>query len=214
MVTAIISLFLSGILFGSGPCIASCGPILISYVAGTGRTLRQGLSSYFIFSFSRIFVYLVLGITVSSLGRFIIEKSIGAFSKYVFIFGGGFIILVGILTALGKNAGEKHCLFLRNNFVEQDKKSLIVLGLIIGLLPCLPLLAIFSYIGLVSHSWLESLFYSLSFGMGTILSPLIGLVMLSSLVARCVKGRGNRIFNIICGLVIIFLGIWMFTRGF
>lgn len=210
----LVSLFLSGVLFGSGPCIASCGPILISYIAGTGKTLRQGLSSYFIFSFSRILVYLVLGVAVSYLGRLIIEKSIEAFSKYIFIFGGGFIILIGILTALGRNTGEKYCLFLRNKFVRKDKKSLIVLGLIIGLLPCLPLLAIFSYIGLVSHSWLESLFYSLSFGLGTIISPLIGLVMLSSLLARFVKGAMNSIFNVVCGVVIIFLGIWMFSRGF
>src|SRR4030042_6845487 len=157
----IISLFLTGLLFGSGPCLASCGPFLITYIAGTKKDIPKSISTYILFSLARISVYVGLGLMIFFLGRFAIEKLLGGIYKYVLISGGGFIIMIGLLLALGKKL-EFH--FWQRNILERDKKSIFLVGLAIGLLPCAPLLSVLAYVGLISRDWLSAMLYSLSFG--------------------------------------------------
>jgi len=211
-----IYLFISGLLFGSGPCIATCGPILISYIAGTNKHFLKALGVYALFSLARITVYLLLAIVIFFFGKFSLERLLGDYFKLVVIIGGGFVVLVGLLTALGRRHEIKPFNFLYKNIVEQDKKSIVLLGIIMGILPCAPLLAILSYIGLVSKGWVISLVYALSFGLGTILSPLIILAGLSGLLPGFFvnkRARYSRIFSLICGLIIVVLGIQLISRA-
>jgi sulfite exporter TauE/SafE len=213
----IVGLFLSGLLFGSGPCIASCGPILVSYIVGTKKSIFKGLVVYILFSLSRISVYLVLSVLIFFLGNFLLERFLRNFSKYILALGGAFIILVGVLLAGSRRLEFRPWQFLEKNIIRRDKKSMLALGLVTGLLPCAPLLAILSYVGLVSKSWLESLFYSFSFGLGTFISPLVLLVILAGLIPKFLvdkKGLYAQIFSFISGLVIIFLGLQLVRRAF
>jgi len=213
----IISLFLTGLLFGSGPCIASCGPFLIAYIAGAKKNISKGIMVYILFSSARIFVYVVLGLVIFFLSRFAIERLLGGLYKYVLILGGGFIIIIGLFLAFGKRLEFKFCRSLHKNLLERDKKSIFTVGLIIGFLPCAPLLSILSYVGLISRTWLASLLYSLSFGIGTFASPLILLTILAGIVPRLFlekKAIYYSIFSFICGSTIIFLGIQLILRAF
>jgi sulfite exporter TauE/SafE len=200
--------FLTGLVFGSGPCLASCGPILVSYIAGVKRNALGGLVIYLLFSLARLSAYIILSVLVFVLGDIAIHRVSSDFVKYIFIFGGIFIILLGISVASGKRceAGlQKH-----------GKKTAFGLGIIIGFLPCAPLLAVFSYIGLVSKSWAQSLFYSFSFGAGTFLSPLILLSMLAGLMPQVFinkKAAFYPVFSFICGGIIIFLGVQLLLKG-
>lgn len=217
MSKTIFSLFFSGIFFGSGPCLATCGPLLISYIAGTKKRILKGFIAYVLFSFARISIYLFLGLAIFFLGNFAVERFLGNYSKYILIAASSFIILIGFLMALGKRLELEFCNVLEKNVLGHDKKTTVALGLIIGLLPCAPLLAILSYVGLVSKSWMQSLLYSFSFGIGTFLSPLVFLVILASLIPKFLiekKGIYIQIFNFICGLVVIFLGIQLMKRAF
>jgi sulfite exporter TauE/SafE len=212
----IISLFLTGLLFGWGPCLASCGPLLICYVAGTGKNIGKGLKTYVIFSASRICAYVILSLLIFFLGRFMLERFLGEYSKYVYILGGAFIIFVGFIMVLGKHLNLGFLNKIKKNILERDTKSLIIFGLIAGFLPCAPLIAVLSYVGLISKNWYSSLSYGLSFGLGTFLSPLILLVMITGLIPKLVAPNAAiyyRVFNIICGLVIIFLGIQLAYKG-
>jgi sulfite exporter TauE/SafE len=211
-----LGLFISGLLFGSGPCIASCGPILISYIAGTKTNLLKGLKDYILFSLARISVYIILGLIIFFLGSFTLQRLLGDYSKYIFILGGSFIILIGLLMVLGKRLEFRFLRFFHKNILERDKKSMILLGAVIGFLPCAPLLAILSYTGLVSKSWIDSSLYNFSFGIGTFVSPLILLAMLAGLIPRFLakeKAAYSRIFSLICGLVIIFFGVQLIIRA-
>lgn len=92
-----------------------------------------------------------------------------------------------------------------------------MMGLIFGFLPCMPLLAILSYIGLISKAWFHSLLYVFSFGLGTFLSPLIPLIILTGFMPKFVLSRQAayaRILRFICGLIILFLGTQLVSRGF
>lgn len=124
--------------------------------------------------------------------------------------------VMGVFLALGKKIELPFWQPLYKNMLEHDKKNIVILGLIIGLLPCAPLLAVFSYIGLISHFWSSNLLYTLSFGAGTFLSPLILLVIIAGLIPRFlanIKASYSSIFNFICGLVIVFLGLNLIIRA-
>jgi sulfite exporter TauE/SafE len=213
----LLSLFILGFSFGLGPCLASCGPILISYVVGNRKGILKSLWTYVLFSSARISVYIILSLAVFLLGKFSLEKLLGTYYRYIVIAGGSFIILLGLLMASGKKIKFRFWQFLEEKMLEHDKKSVIALGMIIGFIPCAPLLAAFSYIGLISKSWLNSLSYSFSFGIGTFLSPLILLTVLSGMMPRFLthkKGIYSRVFSFICGLIIIFLGAHLISRAF
>ena len=217
MINIIFSLFLLGLSFGSGPCLASCGPILISYVAGTEKNVLKSFISYILFSLARISVYLALGLLVFLLGRFVTERFLEGSSQYIFLLGGAFVICVGVLIVLGKRMDFGFCRFLHNHILEQNKKSVAMLGLIIGFLPCAPLLALFSYVGLISKSWVSVLLYIFSFGIGTFVSPLLVLVIFAGFIRRLLSHANavyGRYFSFICGLIMIFLGIQLILRAF
>jgi len=212
----ILSLFLMGLSFGAGPCVASCGPLLISYITGTGKGPWKGLVIYLLFSFARILVYLVLGLAVFLLGKVIAGFWLGEFSKYIFIAGGVFLIIIGILTALGRHVQFKSCQFLHQNLIQKDVKSAVVMGLIIGILPCGPLLALLGYLGLISKTWMHALVYSLSFGAGTAVSPLLLISVLAGLFPRFLLRQPPvyyKILSAVCGLIIIFFGVQLFIQA-
>jgi len=212
----IIASFLLGFSFGMGPCIASCGPLLISYTAGTNKNITKSFFMYLIFSLSRIFIYIGLSLTIFLLGQFIIDSILSPISKYVYISAGAFIAIIGVLICLGKNSNHKFCEKLQSFFLRKDAKTIIILGLIVGILPCAPLISALSYIGLVAKHWIDALLYGLFFGIGTAVSPLLIFVIFSGFITKAIVERSKfyRVFNIIFGVVIIFLGLELASRSF
>ncbi len=206
-----------GVSFGAGPCLASCGPLFLSYISGSGKNITKSLVSYLIFSLARITVYVFLGILVYCLGKFFTETIFEGISKYVFILGGGFIVCIGMLMALGRHMDAAVRRVVYKNLLEKDIKSIFLFGLIIGLLPCAPLFALFSYVALISKSFTLSAIYAFSFGLGTLLSPLALLAVFAGVIPRAllkIKPLFSRIFNLVCAAVLIFLGIQLVRRGF
>lgn len=217
MLTTTISFFLLGLTFGSGPCIASCGPLLLSYLAGTKKNVAKSVLYYFLFSAARISVYLILGALVYFAGKSIPRGFLRPLGRYLFISSGIFIILLGILMILGKGQGKGICAYLHKKFLEQDKKSIFTLGIITGLAPCAPLIAVFSYIAVISSTWPTSVFYAFSFGAGTVVSPLFLLAVFSGFIPAIGSQKQevfSRIFALLGGLIIVVLGLRMLFSPF
>lgn len=208
------SFFLLGLAFGIGPCLASCGPLLISYIAGTNKTIKESILVYTLFSLSRVLVYSILSIAIFLFGQALTNYFLGNLSRYLFIFGGLFIIIVGILIMLGKSPENKLCQRMHSFFLKKDRKTVVLLGVIIGILPCAPLISIFSYIGLMAKTWVSALFVGLFFGIGSALSPLLILAAASGAISRFVSNnKFYRIFYFFCGLIIIFFGVQLLRKG-
>jgi sulfite exporter TauE/SafE len=203
------SFFLLGFTFGAGPCLASCGPLLVSYTLGRGKNVLAGILAYLLFSLSRMLVYLGLGIAVFFCGHLITSQLLGVFSRYFFIAGGIFVIFLGFLISLGRNVKHSFCHWLQDFFLKKDAKTVILLGLFIGILPCAPLISVLSYIGLIAKSWKDALGFSLLFAVGTAFSPLALLVAAGGLAA----GKLQRFFNLAGAAVIIYLGIQLIRKG-
>ncbi len=213
----IFTLFVSGLFLGAGPCLATCGPILISYIAATRQNPKQGILVWFLFSLSRICVYLILSAGIFLLGEFLVKQKLIHIAKYIYYLGGMIIILIGILIIVRDSAGTSRFCSIISERVNQRllKVQPITLGLIMGSIPCAPLLAVLSYIGLVSVTWQRCVFYGLIFGLGTLISPLMLLVLAAGLIPRILlnKPGAYRVFRVACGFIIVLLGAQLFFQA-
>jgi hypothetical protein len=209
------NLFISGVLFGAGPCVASCGPILFTYIVGTGKSARSGITAYAVFSLARMVAYVSLAAGAFALGSFALEQGVARWESVITTAGGVFIFFLALLTLTAPDCSKviKTC---RGPLIERDRKSVFTLGLIAGFSPCAPLLGVLSYIAFVSKSLEASLLYGVSFGVGTCLSPLILLAGMAGLINRLgarAKETYARVLKVICALVLMALGAQLIIRG-
>jgi sulfite exporter TauE/SafE len=180
------------------------------------KNVKKSAYVYLLFSLSRILIYICVSLLIFLFGHAIINYSLASYSKYIFISGGLFIVIIGILIALGKNEEHRFCQRLQGFFLNKDAKTVVLLGLIVGILPCAPLISVLVYIGLVARTWFYALLCGLSFGLGTAISPLFILTIFSGFITKAFIDKNNfyRIFNLAFGLIIVFLGIRLISRSF
>jgi len=213
MISLMLTLFLTGIGLGAGPCMASCGPLLISYTAATKKGFKDSMRVYIIFSLTRIFVYLILGVLIGLFSQAIFYQKYQVYiTKTIYFIGATIILLIGVSIILGKNHGFKFCQSMRKKLIERDTKSIIFFGLVVGIAPCAPLIGVLYYIGLTSLSWLKALLLSFAFGLGTVFSPLIFLVVASGFITKLFKNEEKiyQIFQIFCGAILCILGLHLY----
>ena len=199
-------LFLSGLILGSGPCFYFCAPILATYTALYKSTFRGALISYLIFSLFKIIGYIVLGLLCALFWKLLNNPRFMHFLDLIYMIMGLFIIVIGISTLFHKTSlGGRCCSFLHQGNI----KNVGVLGFLVGISPCLPLLGILNYIVIISHIPVQAILFALIFGLGTVLSPLILIVGLSGKLATYTLGNKKLQLGmkIVGGLFLIFLGL-------
>ncbi len=200
----LLFLLLTGIVFGSGPCLVSCGPLLMSYTALFKTSIKGSIVSYFVFSLSRLISYCVLGALCGVFSGILNSEIFSNYLDIINILLGIFILIIGISTLVsGGGLYEKFCsIFHRGNI-----KNVGVLGFLVGFSPCLPLFGILNYIIVISHNALDAAIFGFVFGLGTVISPLLLLVILSGKLASIFSQskRIGLILRIGCSLVLIFL---------
>lgn len=211
-----LELFLSGVLLGAGPCLLSCGPILLSFLTGAKKTVKASIVAYVVFSCARIVAYLFLSIVIFWAGKIFTEAILGGLSRYMLISLGAVLLLLGILIVSDvSKLKNRWCTFFSRHLIEHDKKSIVVVGLLIGLIPCGPFVGILSYIGLIAKTWQASVGYSVLFGLGTFVSPLILLVVATGFLPKLVSHYAGyyRFARIISGIILMWLGLRSFSAG-
>ena len=201
---------------GSGPCLLSCGPILLSYIAGTKSSALQGLKCWAIFSLSRLASTIFLSFLAGFIGTALFRRFYWEISGYI-IWGltGLFILFLGVMVFVGFHAKFRVCNMLGNAATARDRNSIITLGVLVGLLPCVPLIGVLSYIAMVATHYLHGILMGAAFGLGVIISPLI----FASMIAGAVPGlkvfqNSNRVmvFQKICGVILMVLGSHIFIK--
>ena len=144
-----------------------------------------------------------------------VKQNLINITKFIYLAGGLIIILIGFFTIIRGSIKPFRNLKNRGAVCLRSSMQPITLGLIMGMLPCAPLIAVFSYIGLVSSTWQLCIFYSLIFGLSTLISPLILFVLVAGLIPRMLfsKPKIYYSFRLICGLIIVFFGAQLIFHG-
>lgn len=204
---------LQGFLLGAGPCLLVCAPILLPYIAGTQKSWRAGWRAALYFGLARLAVYILLGGVVGYIGTYLFQIFYSAWwGKYLWTLAGILIILVGILLVIGRRSANPLCRYLQKQTLDESAKSLIILGLIVGFTPCLPLIAVLTEIMFISERFYQGFVYGLAFGVGTVFSPLLFLGALAPLLRG--KFVPETLFNRLCGLLLVLFGIYLiFSRS-
>ncbi len=211
-----VTFFLIGLSFGAGPCLASCGPLLLSYVAGSGKNVTGSIAAYFLFSIPRLIIYAILSLVIYVCGIMMTQIAMAPVMRYLTVGAGVVFVLVGILVATQNQLMHRTCALFQEKFIRKDKKTIVLLGICAGILPCAPLISVLSYIGFVAQGWHQCVLYALAFGLGTFLSPLLLITALGGLIPSVIKNnaRLRRTLDIICGSVIVILGVLLMRRVF
>ncbi len=210
MASLIWSLFVTGIFLGSGPCLLSCGPLLLSYVASTKAGAVSGLKTYLIFCGVRLAVYLSFGVGAGLLGAWVVHRLLESASLDVlYVAFGALLVLLGLFFILEDLVPHRWRAFLSCCHEGRgDLRNIVVFALIVSLAPCAPLLGIFGYIALISDAWYKGIVYMGAFGLGTVISPLIILVFLTGWFGSWLQKHRSvlRAVRVASGVIFIILG--------
>jgi len=210
MINILFSLFLTGMIMGSGPCLLSCGPVLLSYIGGTKSSAMQGLRCWAIFSFSRLLSTVFLAFLAGIAGTALLRRFYWETSGYI-IWGltGLFIVFLGAMVFVGLHTRFRVCNIISQTARQYDFRNLMILGILVGLLPCIPLIGVLSYITMIATHYSHGILMGAAFGLGVIISPLA----FASMIVGAIPGlkifqNSNRIiiFQRVCGAVLMVLG--------
>lgn len=197
MISLLIEALTLGFLYGIGPCTISCAPLVVPLIMSTANNKKQGVIYSLIFSSGRVVSYVILGFLVGLLGY---TLNVVVSKKLL----GMFIIVLGIILLFKIN---NKCIYKTKLKINGPFISFVA-GLIYGLGPCPPLIALLGLVAL-SGSALTGALMALIFGIGTILSPIIILGFFSGVMAKqkelkVVVPYVSGIFLILIGLGYIF----------
>jgi sulfite exporter TauE/SafE len=185
-----------GLLFGLGPCLSTCAPVIVPVIASSAKNYKEGFLSAIIFSAGRILSYAVLGFIFGLFGK---ELEIYMSGKVI----GLFMILLGAFTFFNYH---KKCILPKIKVTNYF--MLFFAGIVMGFTPCGPMGAALA-IAALTHSALAGMFVGITFGIGTAVSPLLIIGILSGAWAKMVARNPDfaKITRYVSGIFLVGLGI-------
>lgn len=190
-------------------CAVLCLPILVPYIASSAKpSIIRGLYTTLVFSSGRLISYLALGLIFGLLITTVeINPVITATATLVL----GLLLAFHGLSVLGlfKTKSIIGSIFCR---YTEGKKSLVYLGMLTGLRPCLPLIAALTY-SITLASIGETLTFMVSFWFASsLLIFLIGPVSAAVLGVTSKKISVERIRRI-SSLALVAIGLFFTIQG-
>lgn len=213
-----LQVFLIGFSFGiAGPCFLVCTPIIVTYVAGNKKRFIEALGDIFVFLTGRLAAYLILG-CLAGASAALLKGFIGSQGASFFRpIGGAVSVLFGVMMLVKRRMSSCRCPSGSFN-KAYSFGGLFILGFMLGITPCGPLVALLSEITLISRNVLDGMSYALSFGLGTFLSGLIVVGCFTGIIAQVPERilrseRANFIFRAVCAVLLMLFGVSLIIMG-
>jgi sulfite exporter TauE/SafE len=168
-----------------------------------------------------VITYGLLGLTVGLVGgSFIVE---GVYAYYGAIIFGISVALIGVWIAVRRRPGKMGCACPQDaTWIQRiwhriepregngGEGSAVAMGLLIGLVPCPPLIALLVFAAAVGSAY-TGLVLGLLFGIGTVISPIIIIAAAAGWFSdRIAKEAPLMRISVrrFAGLMLVLLGIW------
>lgn len=196
----VIAALILGFQYGLGPCTLSCAPLVVPLIMASAKGKKDGIVKSIIFSLGRVGAYILLGFISGLLGA-----NINAFiPKWAL---GLFFIIAG-LALMFKVTGK--CILKTGIRITGNFMALIA-GFLYGLGPCPPLLALLG-LAVASKSAIIGGLMGLVFGIGTTISPIIILGLLSGWFSN--QKEFKEVIPYVTGGFLIIVGIFYIVSAF
>jgi len=204
----LLQMFVIGVVSSYGACMISCWPIALPFVTAASDVWQRRLQSALVFLLAKLVVYGVLGFAAAALGR-VLTIWLRFHGETLFVLSGGAIVLLGVRAAF---TGVHPCsVALQRLKLGQGLSSSVLLGLVVGILPCATGTAVLAYIALSAESPLAGAALGLAFGAGKFFSPLLPATVFVSYVAA--HFRPNRVWmRWVCGMLIAAMGLRLMLK--
>ncbi len=226
-----LQIFGIGFTFGiAGPCLLSCAPVLITYIAGSKtclpasdvRAVRQECQAevfkdILTFLSGRLLAYILLGALAGLSGALLKKFTGSSLAIYLEPLAGAVTVLFAIIILTGKSGASCECPTASGKRLNFG--GILAFGFLIGLSPCAPLLALLFNITLMSRGLLDGAFYAFFFGLGTFLSGLITIGVIAGILTRIpavfIRSKtAITIFKTVCALLLLALGLGMIFKNY
>jgi len=199
-----LRLLIAGFTMGWGPCLAYTAPLLLPYIGATKRNWQDGLKVGLVFSIGRLLALAILGglatVAFSSINRFFPPQKSG----WLYLMVAFFMITMGVLIILGK--GFK--MHIGKTILDKGTISIFLFGFLMGIAPCVPYVAILTYITCVAEDavfW--GILYAALFAVGTALAPMVLGSLMGIIPEKLFRSaKLLKTFQVVCGVVLVFFG--------
>jgi sulfite exporter TauE/SafE len=206
------TILLEGLILGltvGTSCLITCLPILVAHITADHPGFKNGFISSISFSFGRLLAYFLWAIIFGMTG-YLLDAFLNSSTSVFVIFSSvmiAFLILYGLSLVIGEtyfpSLSSKVCAFTRKNH------SSLVLGILIGLFPCGPLIYIFGQAVLLgANNLFLSFIFFLVFWIGTTLYLCIAGISIGGSAAFIRRHEKVERIRFISGLILIILGLF------
>ncbi len=205
----LVKLFSGGFVMGWGPCLAVTAPLLLGYVGATQTKWLDGLKIGALFSLGRLVAVAILAalatIVFATLNRLFPPHVSG----YLYLVIAAFMITVGVLVLLNKGFGLSVSKGRWAKSLQWDTKSMLLVGFLIGISPCAPLVSMLTYIACVAETKvILGALYGAAFGLGTAVAPVVLCSLMGTIPETIFRAdKSRRVFQLVCGAVLILFGL-------
>uniref|UniRef100_A0A7C3UQ82 Urease accessory protein UreH-like transmembrane domain-containing protein n=1 Tax=candidate division WOR-3 bacterium TaxID=2052148 RepID=A0A7C3UQ82_UNCW3 len=198
----LLNLFLLGLTTSFGPCLFLCTPLIVPLI------FTQRKHFIFLFLFSRLLSFLLLSFLAFLSGK-ILSPFFHQYRSLVFIVAGLFIFFLGIWSF-----SQRGIIFCPRRFKWENKYLFaIILGIILGFLPCPPSLAVLTYVILEGKNVFYSLLLGLAFGLGEISFPIFLTFFSQPFLSKTANDKSFRIVQVFSFLLLLLIGFQLLVKG-
>ena len=201
-------LFVAGFIMGWGPCLAYTAPLLLPFIGATKRSWQDGLKVGLAFSTGRLLALALLGGLATVAFSFINQFFPPHKSGWLYMIASLFMVVLGGLIIAGKGFR----LPIGNGVLQRGTESMFVFGFLMGVAPCIPYVAILTYIACIAEdAVVAGIAYASAFAVGTAIAPIVLTALMGILPAALLKSpKLFKTFQVFCGAVLVLFGFRLF----
>ena len=205
MLSNSIKLLIAGFTMGWGPCLTYTAPLLLPYIGATRGNWQGGLKVGLVFSAGRLLALAILGGLATVAFSFINQFFPPQKSGWLYLIVASFMITMGMFIILGKGFKMR----IGKRILDKGTGSLFLFGFLIGIAPCVPYVAILTYIACVAeNAILTGIWYAVMFAIGTAIAPIVLGSLMGIIPEKLIRSEKIfKIFQVVCGVVLILFGL-------